>query len=70
MSGEEHLTRLTGRSGGPPCDNDDCPNVYATAQGTFVFQGDVYRGFAAPDREALVEIPESVPREAVHALGW
>ncbi|MFR9723882.1 hypothetical protein ACL02R_11030 [Streptomyces sp. MS19] len=70
MAGGERLTRLTGTVGGPNCDDDDCPNVYATEHGTFVVQGDAYGGFTVPDGEGLVEIPEHVLREAVRALGW
>ncbi|MCD9144685.1 hypothetical protein [Streptomyces albireticuli] len=67
----QELTRLTGKSGGPQCVDDDYPNVYRhEGRSSIVVQGDVYRGFAAPDGEALVEIPESVLKEAVRALGW
>ncbi|MFI9233362.1 hypothetical protein [Streptomyces rimosus] len=66
----EELTRLTGRAGGPHCDDDDCPNVYRTASGSFVVQGDVSSAFTPPEGEGLVEIPEHVLREAVRALGW
>ncbi|MDX3382956.1 hypothetical protein PV682_15975 [Streptomyces niveiscabiei] len=64
------LTRLTGKSGGPNCDGNDCPNVYRTADGSIVVQGNVSTAFQPPAGEALVEIPESVLREAVRALGW
>lgn len=64
------LTRLTGNSGGPDCDNDDCPNVYRTVSGSFVIQGPTSRVFVPPAGEALVEIPETVLREAVRVLGW
>ncbi|MFJ4688654.1 hypothetical protein [Streptomyces sp. NPDC088789] len=64
------LTRLTGTFGGPDCDDDDCPNVYRTKTGSFVFQGDVSDAFTPPVGEALVEIPEHVLRETVRALGW
>ncbi|MEV6420552.1 hypothetical protein [Streptomyces sp. NPDC051662] len=70
MTGRERLTRLTGTVNGPNCDDDDCPNVYATERGTFVVQGDAYGGFVVPDGEGLVEIPEHILREAVRALGW
>ncbi|PAZ11893.1 hypothetical protein CLM62_32725 [Streptomyces sp. SA15] len=66
----EGLTRLTGKLDGPNCDDDDCPNVYRTANGSLVVQGNVSHAFVAPEGEALVEIPEAVLREAVHALGW
>ncbi|MFJ7089890.1 hypothetical protein ACIQWL_06435 [Streptomyces mirabilis] len=68
MSREE-LTRLTGNGNGE-CGEDDCPNVYATKRGTFVVQGDVSEAFKPPMGEGLVEIPESVLREAFRALGW
>lgn len=64
------LTRLTGASGGPNCDDDDCPNVYRTGTGAFVVQGPVSRAFTPPAGESLVEIPEHVLREAFRALGW
>ncbi|MFJ8001024.1 hypothetical protein ACIQ7D_28510 [Streptomyces sp. NPDC096310] len=66
----EELTRLTGKLDGPNCDDDDCPNVYRTASGSIVVQGDVSTAFQTPEGEALVEIPEAVLREAVRALGW
>lgn len=65
----EELTRLTGNGSGN-CNNDDCPNVYQTASGGFLIQGDVSSAFEPPVGEGLVEIPESVLREAVRALGW
>ncbi|MFE5872479.1 hypothetical protein ACFQ6V_28025 [Streptomyces roseifaciens] len=64
------LTRLTGNGNGGPCGKDDCPNIYRTAAGSILVQGDVSSAFAPPRGEGLVEIPESVLREAVHALGW
>lgn len=67
----EELTRLTGNgNGNGTCGEDDCPNVYRTASGSIVVQGDVSDAFAPPLGEGLVEIPESVLREAVRALGW
>ncbi|MGW3033237.1 hypothetical protein ACWDCB_18650 [Streptomyces sp. NPDC001178] len=66
----EDLTRLTGTVNGPNCDDDDCPNVYRTANGSIVVQGKVTDAFRTPEGEALVEIPESVLKEAVRALGW
>ncbi|MBT2450456.1 hypothetical protein J7F03_25945 [Streptomyces sp. ISL-43] len=65
----EELTRLTGNGNGT-CGKDDYPNVYRTASGSFVVQGDVTNIFQPPQGEGLVEIPESVLREAVRALGW
>ncbi|WP_405627831.1 hypothetical protein OG933_17970 [Streptomyces sp. NBC_00016] len=65
----EGLTRLTGNGNGE-CGQDDCPNVYRTASGSFVVQGDVSGAFQPPEGEGLVEIPEAVLREAVRALGW
>lgn len=65
------LHRLTGRTGGPNCDDDDCPNVYVdTADGGIVVQGNQCSAFQPPTGEALVKIPEHVLREAVRALGW
>ncbi|MFD8920681.1 hypothetical protein ACFV0Y_23105 [Streptomyces sp. NPDC059569] len=66
----EELTRLTGSIGGPNCDDDDCPNIYRTESGSFVVQGDASEAFTPPVGEGLVEIPESVLREAFRALGW
>ncbi|MEV0438052.1 hypothetical protein AB0I84_16840 [Streptomyces spectabilis] len=66
----EELTRLTGQVGGPECDDDDCPNLYRTSDGSFVVQGNVSDVFTPSTGEALVEIPERVLREAVRALGW
>jgi hypothetical protein len=65
----EGLTRLTGNGNGE-CGEKDCPNVYRTASGSIVVQGDVSNAFQPPQGEALVEIPESVLREAIRALGW
>ncbi|MFE6765388.1 hypothetical protein [Streptomyces sp. NPDC057689] len=65
----EELTRLTGNGNGE-CGKDDCPNVYRTAGGSFVVQGAVSEAFTPPRGEGLVEIPESVLREAVRVLGW
>lgn len=69
MSQRAGLTRLTGNGNGE-CGQGDCPNVYRTASGSFVVQGDVSGAFTPPQGEGLVEIPESVLREAVRALGW
>ncbi|MFG2841868.1 hypothetical protein ACGF12_01695 [Kitasatospora sp. NPDC048296] len=70
MAEHQQLTRLTGKFNGPNCDDDDCPNVYATDRGTFVFQGDHFTELKVPTGESAVEIPEHVLREAVRALGW
>ncbi|MER5889539.1 hypothetical protein ABT160_37425 [Streptomyces sp. NPDC001941] len=69
MSREE-LQRLTGNGNGGPCGQGDCPNVYRTATGSIVVQGDTYEAFVPAAGEGVVEIPESVLREAVRALGW
>ncbi|MFI1731343.1 hypothetical protein ACH40E_19420 [Streptomyces acidicola] len=66
----QELTRLTGKFRGPDCDDDDCPNVYRSEDGSIVVQGNVSLAFQPPEGEALVEIPEAVLREAVRALGW
>ncbi|MFF5127604.1 hypothetical protein ACFY41_11855 [Streptomyces syringium] len=65
----EELTRLTGNGNGT-CGKDDCPNIYRNASGSFIVQGDLTNVFQPPQGEGLVEIPESVLREAVRALGW
>ncbi|MBL1099137.1 hypothetical protein [Streptomyces coffeae] len=65
----EELTRLTGNGNGT-CGKDDCQNVYRTANGSFIVQGDLSKVFTPPEGEGLVEISESVLREAVHVLGW
>ncbi|MGP2439060.1 hypothetical protein [Streptomyces sp. JW3] len=64
------LTRLTGNVGGPECDDDDCPNIYRTNNGSLVIQGARTDIFQPPEGEALVEIPETVLKEAARALGW
>jgi hypothetical protein len=69
MSERSALTRLTGKRNGE-CGEKDCPNVYRTARGSFVVQGDVFEAFTPPAGEGLVEIPEAVLREAFRALGW
>ncbi|MFD7827629.1 hypothetical protein [Kitasatospora sp. NPDC059803] len=73
MDDRSGLTRLTNTgngSGSGECNQNDCPNVYRTERGTFVVQGEVSDAFTPPTGEGLVEIPESVLREAVRALGW
>ncbi|MGW4202449.1 hypothetical protein [Streptomyces sp. NPDC004726] len=73
MSERSPLTRLTGNgngNGNGECGEKDCPNVYRTATGSFVVQGDVSDAFTPPAGEGLVEIPEAVLREAIRALGW
>ncbi|MFG2179528.1 hypothetical protein ACGFLS_12535 [Streptomyces abikoensis] len=65
----EKLTRLTG-SGNGECGEDDCPNVYRTATGSFLVQGEASDAFKPPAGEELVEVPESVLREAFRVLGW
>ncbi|MFF7688339.1 hypothetical protein ACFZB6_19575 [Streptomyces syringium] len=69
MTERAQLTRLTG-SGNGECGEDDCPHVYRTDKGSFIVQGDLFDGFTPPAGEGLVEIPESVLREAVRVLGW
>lgn len=69
MSERAGLTRLTGNGNGE-CGADDCPNIYLTENGAFVVQGELFSGFAPPEGEGLVEIPESVLREAIRVLGW
>ncbi|MFD7451096.1 hypothetical protein [Kitasatospora sp. NPDC059827] len=70
MAERPQLTRLTGKFDGPTCDDDDCPNVYATDRETFVVQGDHFVGLNVPAGESAVEIPRHVLEEAVRALGW
>ncbi|RKT17129.1 hypothetical protein BX285_1493 [Streptomyces sp. 1114.5] len=73
MDTRSGLTRLTNTgngSGSGECNQNDCPNVYRTERGTFVIQGATSGAFTPPRGEGLVEIPESVLREAVRALGW
>ncbi|GHF64689.1 hypothetical protein GCM10018790_48140 [Kitasatospora xanthocidica] len=69
-SGLTRLTNTSNGSGSGECSQNDCPNVYRTGQATFVIQGAASSAFVPPDGEGLVEIPESVLREAVRALGW
>ncbi|RJQ71523.1 hypothetical protein D5S17_27355 [Pseudonocardiaceae bacterium YIM PH 21723] len=55
------------------CEDADCPAVYVADTGTLVFQGDVLAPGDAPrlgPGEQAVELPESVVREAIRALGW
>ncbi|MGI5337762.1 hypothetical protein ACQEVS_10335 [Streptomyces sp. CA-181903] len=65
----EGLTRLTGTGSGN-CNKNDCPNVYRTDKGSIVVQGDLSDAFTPSQGEGLVEIPASVLKEAVRALGW
>ncbi|MDH6139568.1 hypothetical protein P3T35_001568 [Kitasatospora sp. GP30] len=59
-----------GNSGnGEDCDSGDCPTIYVTDRGTLAVQGyDIDR--ATPAGESVVEIPQSVLKEAARALGW
>ncbi|UNO40292.1 hypothetical protein [Streptomyces sp. MST-110588] len=66
----EELTRLTGNADDPECTQNDCPNLYRTAKGSIIVQGDASDAFTPPAGEALVEIPEEVLKEAFRALGW
>ncbi|MFE5187302.1 hypothetical protein [Streptomyces sp. NPDC056628] len=61
------LQRPTGNG---ECGQDDCANVYRTASGSFVVQGDVSQASQPPEGEGLTEIPEAVLREAVRVPGW
>ncbi|MFD5562732.1 hypothetical protein [Kitasatospora griseola] len=70
MTDSPNLTRLTGKFNGPNCDDDDCPNVYATDRDTFVVQGDYFAVLKVPSGESAVEIPRHILEEAVRALGW
>ncbi|GAA4923068.1 hypothetical protein LX16_5088 [Stackebrandtia albiflava] len=53
----EELTRLTGNGNGE-CGKDDCPNVYRTASGSFVVQGDVSNAFTTMRDAMLGQVPE------------
>ncbi|MFE8012468.1 hypothetical protein ACFU3O_06975 [Streptomyces antibioticus] len=66
----EELTRLTGNVNDPECIQNDCPNLYRTAKGSIIVQGDLSDAFTPQTGEALVEIPEAVLKEAFRALGW
>jgi hypothetical protein len=67
----DDLHRLTGKTGGPDCDDDDCPNLYVDkSDGGIIVQGNLCSAFQPPAGEALVKIPEHVLKEAVRALGW
>jgi hypothetical protein len=58
------LTKITGTN----CKDGDCPAVYRTDRGTVAVQG--YRvPHAAPEDEAIVEIPAELLVEAMRALG-
>jgi len=55
------------------CNRDDCPAVHVSERGTLIFQGDLVHNAPAIKLgcgEQAVELPESVVREAVRALGW
>ena len=66
-SGEVNLMHLTRIAGGN-CGRDDCPTIFTTDGGTLAVQGYVVDR-PTPDGEAVVEIPLSVFREAIRALG-
>jgi hypothetical protein len=59
------LTRIAGGD----CGRDDCPTVFTTDTGSIAVQGYIVDR-ETPPGEAVVEIPASVLREAVRALGW
>lgn len=62
-------TADNGNGSGGDCDSGDCPTVYLTDRGTIAVQGyDVEH--TTPAGESIVEIPESVLKEAFRALGW
>ncbi|MFE4977774.1 hypothetical protein ACFRAR_37430 [Kitasatospora sp. NPDC056651] len=69
MTKQTRLTRLTGKFNGPNCDDDDCPNVYATDRDTVVVQGDHFPTLKVGSGEFAVEIPQHVLKEAARALG-
>jgi hypothetical protein len=50
------------------CKSGDCPTIFRTERGTVAVQGYVV-SHAAPDGEAVVEVPVELLREAVRALG-
>jgi hypothetical protein len=54
---------------GGDCRVGDCPTIFTTDRGTLVVQGDIVDK-QVPEGEGIVEIPMSVLREAVRALGW
>lgn len=51
------------------CQSDDCPTVYRTERGTLGIQGNLL-DFPVGTGEGVVEIPESLLRDAARALGW
>ncbi|WUO38830.1 hypothetical protein OHT57_19725 [Streptomyces sp. NBC_00285] len=53
----------------PNCDANDCPNVCRTTTGRITVQGNVPGTVQSPEGEDLVELPDSVLKEAIHALG-
>lgn len=59
--------KLTLIAGGN-CGRDDCPAVYKTGRGTLAIQGYTV-DHQTPDGESVVEIPETLLREAARALG-
>ena len=66
MSERSALTRLTGNGNGE-CGEKDCPNVYRTATGSFVVQGDVSDAFTPPTGEGLLSSPLMLPTTAPDA---
>jgi hypothetical protein len=46
----EELTRLTGNGNGE-CNQNDCPNVYRTASGSFVVQGNQSDACTPPNEQ-------------------
>jgi hypothetical protein len=54
---------------GGDCGRNDCPTVFTTDTGGIAVQGYVVDK-KTPSGEAVVQIPASVLREAVRALGW
>ncbi|MCP2335792.1 hypothetical protein [Actinomadura rupiterrae] len=50
------------------CKGDDCPKVYAPADGSVPVQGYVRDDILTPEGEAVVEIPVSVLLEAARVL--
>jgi hypothetical protein len=57
------------RVAGGSCGENDCPTVFATSRGTLAIKGDRRLDVETADHEAVVEVPISLIREAMRALG-
>ncbi|QFZ17379.1 hypothetical protein [Saccharothrix syringae] len=64
--------KLTLVAGNSPCDDRNCPTIYATDRGTIAVQGALVPDtgdVTPPDGEAVVEIPLDLLVAAARAVG-